>query len=242
MAAQKVTGGFKVKKKGGGLGKRIFKTEAAANKAQARGRKLFAQQGGPPATAGKTTPSNGNGKNKKMTLGKALDAWSGTGFFIHRGIIFNRAPNDPETLEFTKIAIQKALTGIDSRDGTFAINRLAKGYGGMLNRGLEKKVFRFFGWRPPRGKLENFGDIADNLTYFGSTLTRAAPFRGDNQEMHRQAYLAQFGVDLGAQDATAYQPGVMIFEKWIPYGAQKTARKILRGLNVKMPSFKALTG
>lgn len=172
---------------------------------------------------------------KRMTVGKGLKIWAISGGAIDPALAYMTSKNPKE---FTR-QIPFNYSGFDTEGvEPWRSVGLAKGYGGGVMSVVEKKVFRALRVRGPRTKMETFGDALDYLTYFGVTAQKVYENRGDNREAHRQAYKTQFGIDLQGSDwATTVVPLESITQKWVPYLAQKYARKLLRAGNIKMPSF-----
>jgi hypothetical protein len=238
MAVVKDGDGYRVKKKGGGMGKRLFTTKAAAEAAQARGKALLRSGGG----GGGTTGNPGNPENsskKNFTIGNIMDIGAFAAPAIYRG---SRVWEGTESVQDAGYNIAAAYTGYHPGLKNFSANRLVVGYGAAVNRMIEKKIFKALRIRGPRTRLETVGDALDHLTYFGKTFVEVWENKDNPSIAVNEAMKTQYGMDYTqpAVGLAPWQPLDMLTEKIAPYVAQKYVRKFLRASGMKLPSMKLL--
>lgn len=200
-----------------GKGKITMKQAWAIHKGKGGGgskKKTSSRTSAPKATSTNSSP-------KKMTVGKALDLYAITGPAI--SYAYDYSVGDPNGLT----NIMTAYSSL-TPDGEMKGYRLIEGYGGAVNRAIEKKVFQLAKVRGPRSKIKTVGDVLDYVTYFGSTAKIVWDYRDDPKRAIKYAYLKQNGINLFYKGKRAYQPQDMFYEKVGPYVAQKWLRKGLR--------------
>lgn len=235
MPVRKVGAVFYVIRKDGSQGKRGFSTKAAAEKAQAKGRALAKRMGfGGGGSKSKGNPGPGAtgpvpGKSKRLTVGKALDIASLAG----PGAYFAAKYAVDKDEDAIKKSLPRAYVGIDIMSGNVMPKELIKGYGGAVNRAIEKKLFKLFRVRGPVTKMKTISDVVDYATYFGNAGMQAYERRGNVPDAIRHGYRALYGVDLEGEGTAAYDPQEMITKKWVPYIAQKWIFKGLRRAGIR---------
>ena len=169
---------------------------------------------------------------KKFTVGKALDIWSIAGPAADMGLRFR----DDGNMIWIKNGVPLRYSGFNIENKTFTPEMLINGYGGAGGRVIEKKIFKFLGVKGPRTQISNIGDLMDHGTYWGKTVVEVLENIDNPTVAHQQAYKTQFGIDLTKSGFDAIQYQDMLFEKILPYVAQKKIRQVLRGAGIKFPS------
>ena len=159
--------------------------------------------------------------NARTTEPMLLDIWAAGGEVVHEGLNYS-VTKDKDTLVNN---LSKNYLAFDPSTGEIDIANLTKGWGGTVNRALEKKGFKMLGIKGPRSNLDTAGDIADHIAYYMSTYF-AQKEATDMYTKHSNAYHAMNGIDLTQDGWDAWQPEKMFEQKITPYVIQKFVRKI----------------
>jgi len=181
------------------------------------------------STVSKPSGSSKSSSPKKMTIGKYLDLGSLGAAGIYEVSNYYET-KDIETLKVHSILDYAAF---NVNTGLIDTSFLVRGYGPVINRVAEKKVFKVLGVRGPRTRLSTVGDMLDHLTYFGPTAMKIYEHREHPERATAEAIVIQYGVNMRKTGMAAYDPIYMVKNKWGPYLLQKYARKFMRkaGIN-----------
>lgn len=227
MTSRKVGDKWFVVKKDGSLGKRGYTTQSNALAAQKRG-KSFTKGSPTKGGARKAAHVGSTHAQKKMTVGKALDLYSIGGPALNYGL---KAYYEGGAAKDNALAWAASVySGYDYNTGTFEAKKLVAGYGGAINRAIEKKGFKMLRIRGPRSTIKTPGDILDYMTYFGATAMEVYQNKDNPVIANQKAFEIQNGIDLSS--TSPYNPTRMLSDKIVPYVAQKYIRKVLRRANI----------
>lgn len=181
-------------------------------------------------SSSKAASSSSSGSSKKMTMGKIQDLYSlgGAGIWDAVHLMEHKDPN-----RFMGI-VTKSYTGLDPVTGQFDAKMMLRGYGGAVNRVIEKKTYKALHIKGPRSQISTVGDVLDYLSYYGKSAADLYAHKDNKSEAAALVLRNLNGMDYRLDDPVAgYALKDKVYNSMGPYIAQKMIRKGLRraGIN-----------
>lgn len=229
MAARKVGDKWFVIKKDGSLGKRGFATQKNALAAQSRGRSFKGGKKSAGRRVAQRAPAAARSSSpKKMTVSKVNDLYALGGAGVFDAANYMGHGDQSKFID----DVVSSYTGFRPSDGQLDLPMLVRGYGGGINRVIEKKALKALGIRGPPSKIKTAGHALDLISYYGKTA-RDIYIHRDNPALAAAAASKNLnGIDPRYPGWASYQPKDKLVNSVGPYIVQKMVRKGLKRFGV----------